>query len=165
MIEAKKAECDATDASLEVAIKRHDTEVSVTSVVLNTHNSTNEKAITEKELAQKQTLLKLSSVRSRINKLKRAVKFHHDLVHPAPPVVEKQQRWAVVPEEMIDGWYLPVPNDYLMLRIAVAIAQTGDASVNDILEGEDCTELDSHTNMCVLEKNCHLLVELSSNQF
>ena len=41
---------------------------------------------------------------------------------------------------MIDGWDPPVPNDYLMLRIAVAIAQVGDAPVNGNLGGEGCTE-------------------------
>ena len=63
---------------------------------------------------------------------------------------------------MIEGWDPPVPNVHLMFRIAAGIAQIGDASVNSTLEGEGCTELDSHVNMCVLGKNCYLLSELSS---
>ena len=51
-----------------------------------------------------------------------------------------------------------------MIRIAAAISKIGDASVNDTLKGEGCTELDSHANMCVLGKNCYLLFELSSAQ-
>ena len=53
------------------------------------------------------------------------------------------------PEKIIDGWDPPVLNDHLMFRIAAAIAQIGDISVNGTLEGEGCTKLDSHTNMCV----------------
>ena len=60
MIEAKRAECDAANASLEPAIKRRGTKVSATSIV-----PANEEAVAKKELAQKQTVLKLLSVRSR----------------------------------------------------------------------------------------------------
>ena len=40
-----------------------------------------------------------------------------------------------------------------MLRIAVAIAQVDDATVDSILGGESYTELDSHNDMYVLGKN------------
>ena len=53
---------------------------------------------------------------------------------------------------MIDGWDSFVPNDHLMLKIAVTIAQIGDASVNGILGGKGCTEFDSHDNMCIVGK-------------
>ena len=79
-----------------------------------------------------------------------------------PPVVGKLQRRAAEPDDMIEGWDPPVPNGYLSYKIAAAIAQVGNASVNDQLESEGCTELDSHVNMCVLGKYCYLLSELSS---
>ena len=34
---------------------------------------------------------------------------------------------------MIEGWDPPVPNEYLLYRIAAAIAQVGNASVNNQL--------------------------------
>ena len=42
------------------------------------------------------------------------------------------------------------------------IAQVGNASVNNNLGSEGCTELDNHANMCVLGKHCYLLTELFS---
>ena len=51
-----------------------------------------------------------------------------------------------------------------MYRIVVVNAQAGNASVNDHLGGEGCTELDSHANMCVLGKYCYLLSELETAQ-
>ena len=63
---------------------------------------------------------------------------------------------------MIEGWDPPTTNLYLSYRIAAVIAQIGNASVNDQFDGEFCTELDSHANMCVLGKHCLLLTELST---
>ena len=63
---------------------------------------------------------------------------------------------------MIEGWDPPCPNEYVRFRIAAAIAQIGNASVNSYLLGNGRTELDSHANMCVLGKHCYLLTELSS---
>ena len=63
---------------------------------------------------------------------------------------------------MIEGWDSSIPNTYLLYRIAVTNAQVDNASVNDHLGGEGCTELDSHANMCVLGKYCFLLTELSA---
>ena len=85
LMEAERAECAVADLSLEAAIKcRGGLEVSATSVVF-----ADEEAVAEKELAQKQTALKISSVKSRINKLKKDVSFSGS-VHPAPPVVGKR---------------------------------------------------------------------------
>ena len=61
---------------------------------------------------------------------------------------------------MIEGWDPPAPDEYLSYRIAAAITQVGNASVNNQLGGEGCTELDSHANMCVLGKYYYLLTEL-----
>ena len=72
-LEAEKAECAAADLLLEVAFKRRGTVVSATSVVPPV--PVDEDAVTEKELAQKQIAIKLSSVKSRINKLKKGVTF------------------------------------------------------------------------------------------
>ena len=63
---------------------------------------------------------------------------------------------------MIEGWDPPAPTEYVKFRIAAAIAQIGNASVNSYLLGNSCTELDSHANMCVLGKHCYLLTELST---
>ena len=65
---------------------------------------------------------------------------------------------------MIEGWDppVPVPNVYLMARIAAATALIGNASVDGTSDGEGRTELDSHANMCVLGKHCFLLSELST---
>ena len=63
---------------------------------------------------------------------------------------------------MIEGWDPPAPNEYVKFRIAAAIAQIGNASVNSYLLGNGRTELDSHANMCVLGKHCYLLTELSA---
>ena len=56
---------------------------------------------------------------------------------------------------MIEGWNPPIPDPdgYLLYRIAAAIAQVGNTSVNNQLGGEGHTELDSHANMCVLKKH------------
>ena len=70
-MEAERAEYAAADLSLEAAIKRRggsEVSVSATSVVF-----VDEEVVTEKEMAQKQTALKLSSVKFRINKLKKEV--------------------------------------------------------------------------------------------
>ena len=70
-MEAEKAECATADLSVEVTIKRRGTgEIGATSVV-----PADEEAVAEKELAQKQTALKLLSVKSRIINLKRAFPF------------------------------------------------------------------------------------------
>ena len=50
---------------------------------------------------------------------------------------------------MIEGWDLLVLNAYLSYRIAAAIEQVGNTSVNDHLGSEGCTELDSRANVCV----------------
>ena len=63
---------------------------------------------------------------------------------------------------MIEGWDPTAPNEYLKFRIAAAIVQIGNASVNSYLLGNGRTELDSHANMCVLGKHCYLLTELST---
>ena len=70
-IEAKKTGNDATGTSLEAAIKRCATgDINATSVV-----PANEEATAKKELAQEQTALKLLSVKSRNNKLKKCISF------------------------------------------------------------------------------------------
>ena len=58
------------------------------------------------------------------------------------------------PGNMIEGWDppFPVPDGYLLYRIAAAIAQVSNASVNDQLGGGGRIELDSHANMCLLKK-------------
>ena len=63
---------------------------------------------------------------------------------------------------MIDGWDPPIINHYLSYRISAAVAQIGNASVDDYFGGGFHTELDSHANMCVLGKHCYLLSELST---
>ena len=65
---------------------------------------------------------------------------------------------------MIEGWDPPTSDGYLSYRIATAIAQVGNASVNDQFEGGVRTELDSRDNMCVLGKHCLLLSELEMAQ-
>lgn len=65
---------------------------------------------------------------------------------------------------MIEGWDPPIISHYLSYRIAAAVAQIGNASVNDQFGGGFRTELDSHANMCVLGKHCLLLSELSTAQ-
>ena len=65
---------------------------------------------------------------------------------------------------MIEGWDPSTPDGYLSYRIAAAIAQVGNASVNDQLGGGGRTELDSYANMCVLVKHCYLLSELETAQ-
>ena len=65
---------------------------------------------------------------------------------------------------MIDGWDSPIISHYLSYRIAAAVAQIGNASVDDQFGGGFCTKLDSHANMCVLGKYCYLLSELSTAQ-
>ena len=65
---------------------------------------------------------------------------------------------------MIEGWDPPISNEYLLYRIAAAIAQVSNASVNDQLGSEGRTELDSHVNMCVFGKHCYLLTELETAQ-
>ena len=65
---------------------------------------------------------------------------------------------------MIKGSNPSLPNEYLMYRIAVTIAQVGNVSINDNLGDEGCTELDIHANMCILEKHYYLLSELSTAQ-
>ena len=63
---------------------------------------------------------------------------------------------------MIVGWDPPIISHYLSYRIAAAVAQIGNASVDDQFGGGVRTELDSHANMCVLGKHCLLLSELST---
>ena len=65
---------------------------------------------------------------------------------------------------MVEGWDPPTSDGYLSYRIAAAIAQVGNASVNNQFEGGVHTELDSHANMCVLGKYCLLLSELEMAQ-
>ena len=158
-MEAEKTECAAADLSLEAAIKLWGNypaaKISATSVVEE------DDAETEKEFTQSQTKIKLSAVKSRINKLKKGVTFR-GWVHPAPPVVGKRQQRAAEPDDMIEGWDVPAPDEYLFYRIAAAIVQVGNASVNDQLRGGGRTELDSHDNMCVLGKHCLLLSELET---
>ena len=72
-IAAERAEIAAADSSLELAIKRRGTVVSAISIVPPV--PVDEDAVAEKELAQKQTVIKLCSVKSRINKLKKDVSF------------------------------------------------------------------------------------------
>ena len=63
---------------------------------------------------------------------------------------------------MIEGWDppVPVPDAYLIARIAAATALVGEALVIGASNGGGRTELDSHANMCVLGKHCFLLSEL-----
>ena len=71
-IEAERAESAAANLSLEAAIKRQggdSVEISATSVIKDNE------AVAEKELTQKQTQIKLSSVMFRINRLKKDVFF------------------------------------------------------------------------------------------
>ena len=68
----------------------------------------------------------------------------------------------VEPDKMIDGWDPPIISHYLSYRISAAVAQIGNASVDDHFGGGFHTELDSHANMCVLGKHCELLSELST---
>ena len=71
-IEAEKAEVAATDLSLEAAIKCRGNDalvISATSVVED------DEAAAEKKFTQQQTKIKLSAVKSRINKLKKDVVF------------------------------------------------------------------------------------------
>ena len=63
---------------------------------------------------------------------------------------------------MIEDWDPPAPNEYVKFRIAAAIAQISNASVNSYLLGNGRTELDSHANMCVMGKHCYLLTEVST---
>ena len=63
---------------------------------------------------------------------------------------------------MIEGWDPPIISHYLSYRIAAAVAQIGNASVDDYFGGGFHTELDSHANMCVLGKHSYLLSELST---
>ena len=65
---------------------------------------------------------------------------------------------------MIEGWDPPTPDGYLSYRIATAIEQVSNASVNNQLGGGDRIELDSHANMCVLGKHCLSLSELETAQ-
>ena len=66
---------------------------------------------------------------------------------------------------MIVGWDLPVlaPNTHLKLRIASTLAKIGDVQVSGVYNGELCTELDSHANMCVLGRHCYILSESGRN--
>ena len=72
-IEAERAECAVADLFLEAAIKRcggnSAVKVSTMSVIED------DDAVAEKELTQKQTAIKLCSVKSRIIKLKQDVSF------------------------------------------------------------------------------------------
>ena len=71
-IEVEKAECPAADLSLEAAIKRRggdSAKISATSVIQD------DDAVAEKESTQNQTKLKLSAVKSRINRLKKGAAF------------------------------------------------------------------------------------------
>ena len=81
-----------------------------------------------------------------------------------PPIAGKRQQWAAEPDDMIESWDPPAPDEYLSYRIAATIAQVGNASVNDQLGGGGHTELDSHANMCVLGKHCYLLTKLETAQ-
>ena len=97
-IEAERAECAAADLSLEAAIKRRGNDpaakISATSVVED------DEAEAEKEFTQSQTKIKLSAVKSRINKLKKGVTFR-GWVHPASPVAGKRQQREAEPDDMI----------------------------------------------------------------
>ena len=72
-MEAERAECAAADLSLKAAIKRQDNnpvaKISATSIVKD------DDAEAEKEFTWKKTTIKLSAVKSRINKLKKDVSF------------------------------------------------------------------------------------------
>ena len=70
MIEAEKAECAAADLSLDAAIKRRGNDAAVISAssVVGDDDA-------EKKFTQKQTVIKLSTIKSRINKLKKDVTF------------------------------------------------------------------------------------------
>ena len=73
-MEAKKAETDMADASLDAAILRCGTDVSAT-VVSPTQKTVDEEVVAEKAVAEKQTVLKLSSVVSQINAGRKGDKF------------------------------------------------------------------------------------------
>ena len=71
-MEVERAECAAADLSLKAAIKRRggdSVKVSTTPVIQD------DDADAEKEFSQSQTKIKLSAVKSRINKLKKDVLF------------------------------------------------------------------------------------------
>ena len=72
-IEAERAECAAAYFLLEIAIKCRGgdstVEINATSVIED------DDAVAEIELTQKQTAIKLSSVKSRINTLKKDISF------------------------------------------------------------------------------------------
>ena len=72
LIETEIAECAAADLSLKAAIKRRGGSVGKVSAMSVIED---EDAVAEKEIAQKQATIKLSSVKSRINKLKKDVPF------------------------------------------------------------------------------------------
>ena len=69
-IEAEKAECAAADLSLGVVIKRRGDAAAVISAMLVI-----EDADAKKKFTQKQTVIKLSAIKFRINKLKKNVSF------------------------------------------------------------------------------------------
>ena len=73
LMEAERAECATAYLSLETAIKHRGgnpaAKISATSAIEV------DDAVAEKEFVQSQTKLKLSAVKSRINKLKKGVTF------------------------------------------------------------------------------------------
>ena len=83
--------------------------------------------------------------------------------HPAPHVARKRKHWGEKQEKMIEGRVPPIfiQNVHLTLMISAALVQIGYALVNGSSQGEGRTKLDSHANMCVIEKHYYLLSELS----
>ena len=77
-MEAERVECVAADLSLEAAIKRrgNDSAAKISSMSVSaTSVIEDDDAVAEKEFTQNQTKIKLSAVKSRINKLKKGVTF------------------------------------------------------------------------------------------
>ena len=66
--------------------------------------------------------------------------------------------------DLIEEWdppsRMPAPNDHLRFRINVSVSQavlTSDVMVSGANVSKGRTELDSHTNMCVLKKHSYIL--------
>ena len=127
-MEAEKAEVAAADLSLEAAIKRRSDKTPVISATLVGED---DEAAAEKKFTQQQTKVKLSAVKSRLNKLVKKDVVFKNWDPPASPAAGKRQQRAAQPGDMIEGWDPPTSDGYLSYRIAAAITQVGNASVNN----------------------------------
>ena len=73
LMETERTECAAADLSLEAAIKCRGNDPKATIIAISVIKD--DDAVAEKEFTQNQTKIKLSAVKSRINKLKKGVTF------------------------------------------------------------------------------------------